>query len=277
VAGHARSAPNHAGAHFLRDRSVAAELVRRSGVRRGDLVLDLGAGSGAITAPLLAAGARVVAVERDAHLVTRLRRHFEGAAVTVVHGDLRRVPLPRRRYSVVASIPFATTASMLHRLLDDARGAPQRVELLIEWGMARRLTAARPRDLATAWWAARFDLRLRRRVPAACFQPPPRIDAAHLSVRPRPLPADPRGQGLLRSMLRTGFAHPAVPLLTIAAGTSAGAARSHRALRRALADAGLDPAATTASATAAQWHDLTLALLANPAGPSRGLTPAHAR
>lgn len=277
MAGHARSAPNHAGAHFLRDRSVAAELVRRSGVRPGDLVLDLGAGTGAITTPLLAAGARVIAVERDAHLVRRLRRHFEGAPVTVVHGDLRRVPLPRRSYSVVASIPFATTATLLHRLLDDARGWPERADLLIEWGMARRLTAARPRDLATAWWAARFDLRLRRRVPASCFQPPPRIDAAHLSIRPRPLLADARGQRLLRSMLRAGFAHPAVPLLTIAAGTPAGAATSHRALRRVVAGAGLDPAATTASTTAAQWHDLTVALLADPGRPPRDLAPAHAR
>lgn len=277
MAGHARSARNHAGAHFLRDRSVAAELVRRSGVRPGDLVLDLGAGSGAITAPLLAAGARVIAVERDAHLVRRLRRHFEGAAVTVVHGDLVRVPLPRRRYSVVASIPFATTAALLHRLLDGARGAPERVDLLIEWGMARRLTAAHPRDLGTAWWAARFDLRLRRRVPASCFQPPPRIDAAHLSIRPRPLLDDARGERLLRSMLRAGFAHPAVPLLTIAAGTAAGASRSHRALRRMLADAGLDSAATTASATAAQWHDFTLALLAGPGRPRQALTPAHTR
>src|SRR5262245_18815437 len=66
VVGRARPVPNHAGAHFLQDRGVAAELVRRAGVRPGDLVLDLGAGSGAITAPLAAAGARVLAIERDA-------------------------------------------------------------------------------------------------------------------------------------------------------------------------------------------------------------------
>lgn len=277
MAGHRRSAPNHAGAHFLRDHSVAAELVRRSGVRPGDLVLDLGAGSGAITAPLLAAGARVVAVERDAHLVRRLERHFAGAPVTVVHGDLLRVPLPRRRCAVVASIPFGTTAALLHRLLDDPGGVPERVELLIEWGMARRLTAARPRDLATAWWAARFDLRLHRRVPAACFRPPPGVDAAHLSIRPRPLAGEPRGQRLLRSMLRIGFARPDVPLLTIAAGTRAGASRSHRALRRLLATAGVDPAIPAAAATATQWHDLAVALLHAQVTPAGQLTPSHSR
>jgi 23S rRNA (adenine-N6)-dimethyltransferase len=148
---------------------------------------------------------------------------------------------------------------------------------LIEWGTARRLAAARPRDLATAWWAARFELRLRRRVPAACFRPPPRIDAAHLSIRPRALAGHAGGQRLLRSMLRAGFAHPGVPLLTIAAGTPRGAARSHRALRRLATAAGLDPTTPAAAATATQWHDLALGLLSRPGTPSRSLAPPHSR
>lgn len=194
MVGRARSAPNHAGAHFLRDRGVAAELIRHAGAGPGDLVLDLGAGDGAITAPLAAAGARVVAVERDDRLVRLLERRFAGDLVTVVHGDLRRVPLPRRPFQVVASIPFAVSAALLHRLLDDPRTALAGADLLVEWGLARRLTGSRPRDLNTAWWAARFDLRLERRIPAGCFRSPPRVDAAHLAIRPRPLAGDPRGR-----------------------------------------------------------------------------------
>lgn len=275
MVGRARSAPNHAGAHFLRDRAVAAELVRRAGVRPGDLVLDLGAGSGAITAPLAVAGARVLAVERDAGLTRYLERRFAAGQVTVVHGDLLRVPLPRRPYRVVASVPFAVTAALLRRLLDDPRSMLERADLLVEWGLARRLAAPRPRDLATAWWAGRFDLRLERRVPAACFRPPPRVDAAHLAVRPRALAGDPGGQRLLRSMLRLAFAHPGLPLLAVAGGTRPGADRSHRGLRRILTAAGLDPAAPATAATGAQWHQLVLELLgapgrrAAPAGPAR--------
>jgi 23S rRNA (adenine-N6)-dimethyltransferase len=74
VVGRVRSAPEHAGARFLHDRSVAAELVRHAGIRPRDLVLDLGAGGGAITALLAATGARVLAVERDQHLGRYLER-----------------------------------------------------------------------------------------------------------------------------------------------------------------------------------------------------------
>ncbi|HEX8861406.1 MAG TPA: hypothetical protein VGC06_20370, partial [Actinomycetes bacterium] len=98
-----------------------------------------------------------------------------------------------------------------------------------------------------------------------------------LSVRPRPLAGELRGQRLLRSMLRAGFARPDVPLLTVAAGTPAGATRSHRALRRLVAAAGLDPAAPAASATAAQWHDLAVALLHHRATTLGQLTPSRSR
>jgi 23S rRNA (adenine-N6)-dimethyltransferase len=274
VVGRVRSAPNHGGAHFLHDRGLAAELVRGAGVRPGDLVLDLGAGGGAITGPLVAAGARVLAVERDAGLARRLERRFAADPVTVVHGDLRRVPLPRRPYRVVASIPFAVTAALLRRLLDDPRTALERADLIVEWGMARRLATPRPRDLATAWWAGRFDLRLKRRVPAACFRPPPRVDAAHLAVRPRALAGDPGGQRLLRSMLRAAFANPRQPLLAVVAGTPPGAGLSHRRLRRVLAATRLDHTAPAASPTGEQWHDLALELLAATGAPGHRHAPA---
>ncbi|HZD38568.1 MAG TPA: rRNA adenine N(6)-methyltransferase family protein [Actinomycetes bacterium] len=270
MVGRARSAPNHAGAHFLRDRRVAAELVRHAGVGRGDLVLDLGAGDGAITAPLAAAGARVIAVERDARLARTLQRRFTDRQVTVVNGDLREVPLPRRPYLVVANIPFAVTAALLRRLLDDPRGALAGADLLVEWGLARRLASARPRDLATAWWAARFELRLERRVPASCFRPPPRVDAAHLAIRPRPLATDPPAQRLLRTMLRTAFTHPTLPLLAVLSETRPGATRSHRALRRLLTAASLDPTAPATTPTATQWHTLTQALLGRVETPPTG-------
>jgi 23S rRNA (adenine-N6)-dimethyltransferase len=273
VAGRVRSSPEHAGAHFLRDRSVAAELVRHAGVRPGDLVLDFGAGGGAITAPLAATGARVLAIERDRRLVRHLERRFEGTDVRVIRADLRTVPLPRRPYRVVASIPFATTTPLLRRLLDDPRGALLGADLLVEWGVARRLTAPIPRDLATAWWAARFDPRLRRKVPAACFRPPPGVDAAHLQLRPRALAGDGTGQRVLRSMLREAFARPGQPLGAVAAGTFAGAALSHRRLGRVLAMAGLEPGAPATSPTGAQWHDLVVELLA----ASRATSPGHGR
>jgi 23S rRNA (adenine-N6)-dimethyltransferase len=180
------SSPNPAGAHFLADRHLIAQLVLSSGVGPGDLVFDLGAGYGALTAPLARAGARVIAIERDAALAERLRRRFrDEPLVGVVEADLRNVPLPRRAFTVVASPPFALTTLLCRRLLGDPAVRLDGAELILEWGAAKWLARPRADDLEATRWAARYEMRLVRRVPAACFSPPPRSDAAHLRIRPR--------------------------------------------------------------------------------------------
>src|SRR5919201_2102568 len=101
------------GRHFLRSSKLAAEIVRAAGIRRGDLVLDLGAGSGVLTAALARAGASVVAVELDPTLAEGLRRRFD----RVVEGDALRVALPQEPFKVVANLPFDGGTAILRRLL----------------------------------------------------------------------------------------------------------------------------------------------------------------
>ncbi len=181
-------ARNHHGFHVLQDPAVVQGLVRSAGIGPGDLVLDLGAGPGALTLALARTGARVIAVERDPRLARRLARRTEAdASVRVVEGDLRAVPLPHRPFHVVANIPFATSTELLRRLLDDHdRGRNLRgADLLVEWGFARRLVATPAPGRMEARWQRRFTFAVARRVPAGAFSPPPRVDAAHLVVRPR--------------------------------------------------------------------------------------------
>lgn len=179
MAGRSRRAPNSpdarnaAGAHYLTDRRVAAELVRSADTGPGDLVFDLGAGYGALTAPLTRTGARVIAVERDPAHVATLRRRFSSADVGVVHADLRTVPLPHRPYLVVANPPFATSTALLRRLLAPATRLAG-ADLLLQWEFALRVAGTVDR---------RFAFSVVRRVPGDCFTPPPRVAAAHLRIR----------------------------------------------------------------------------------------------
>ena len=177
---------NPAGAHFLTDRRLIDQLVSASGAGTGDLVFDLGAGYGALTAPLARTGARVIAIELEPRLAERLRRRFGSEPqVGVVEADLRQVPLPRQPFHVVASPPFALTTFLCRRLLGDRSIQLSGAELVLEWGAAKWLANPEPRDREIASWAARYEMRIVRRVSAASFSPPPRSDAAYLHIRRR--------------------------------------------------------------------------------------------
>ncbi len=113
-----RPRPNPAGIHHLSCRRTLRALIRGAALAPGELVYDLGAGPGTITAALAAIGARVVAVERDRRFVDTLRRRFDDhERVSVVAADLRTVAIPRAA-RVVANLPFATSGALIERLLD---------------------------------------------------------------------------------------------------------------------------------------------------------------
>lgn len=160
------------GWHPLRS-DWAERVVEDTTVRRGDLVLDLGAGDGSLTAPLVAAGARVLAVELHARRAAALRERFADADVRVLELDLAELRLPSRPFRVVANPPFDGATDLVRSLL--ASPALLSADLVLQRAVARR-------------WAERRRVRRRRlhlglAVPRAAFRPPPRVDAAVLQIR----------------------------------------------------------------------------------------------
>jgi len=228
---------------------VIEAVVRSADVGADALVLDLGAGPGTLTAPLARTGGRVVAIERDPAFVRRLRRRFAADDnVRVVEGDLRVVPFPRRPFQVVASIPFSLSTLLLSRLLDPVETPLHAADLVVEWGFARRVSSPRPRHPRVAWWGARFDIRIARRVPADAFVPAPSVDAAHLVIRRRPGMASPRAQRVLRRLLLAGYRDPHQRLrglLTMVVPRTR--------VRTVTSAAGLTPSTPAGTLTVADW------------------------
>jgi 23S rRNA (adenine-N6)-dimethyltransferase len=177
---------NPSGIHLLADRAVVRRMIRSAEIAPDDLVVEFGAGTGNLTEPLSATGARILAIERHPDLVSRLERRFSMRGnVRVVAGDARTVPLPSRPYAVVANIPYSISTSLLRSLLSPHETHLQKADILVEWGFAKRITASQPRDFEPAWWQLRFDLSIAARVRPGSFSPPPSVSSAHLRIRRR--------------------------------------------------------------------------------------------
>jgi len=159
-------------------RRLVTEAVCESGIGRGALVVDIGAGTGALTRPLVEAGARVIAVEAHPGRAAELRARF-GGAVVVVQVDAGDLRLPRRPYHVVANPPFGLTTALLRRLLQPGSRL-QSARLVLQPGSAARW--AGPSAPGRRRWERDFDVTLGARLPAAAFHPRPPVGARVLVV-----------------------------------------------------------------------------------------------
>ncbi|MFY9579402.1 MAG: rRNA adenine N(6)-methyltransferase family protein, partial [Gaiellaceae bacterium] len=197
----ARRSASPSGQHFLRSSALAAELVRAAGIGPGNLVLDLGAGTGVLTRALARTGARVVAVEIDPILAERLRSRFS----RVVEDDVLRTPLPREPFHVVANLPFGCGTAILRRLLEPWVPIVT-ADVIVEWGLAEKRTAVWPSTRLSVEWGAWFELTLVRRLQRSCFAPPPAVDAALMRAvrREKPLVPPDRAREF-RRFVEAGF------------------------------------------------------------------------
>jgi 23S rRNA (adenine-N6)-dimethyltransferase len=167
------------GWHRLTDH-WAERIVTAAAVQPGELVFDLGAGTGALTGPLIRAGAQVIAVELHPGRAGVLRERFP--QITVLQADARTLRLPRRPFRVVSSPPYAITADLLQLILT-AGTRLTAADLVLQRAAVRRYAAAGAPRVARQARAHRMTIGLT--VPRAAFRPPPRVDSAVLVVRRR--------------------------------------------------------------------------------------------
>jgi 16S rRNA (adenine1518-N6/adenine1519-N6)-dimethyltransferase len=242
---HGLSAKKSLGQNFLLDLNLIDRIVRAAGPLKGVTVLEVGPGPGGLTRALLAAGAHVIAVERDQRAVVALAEVAERFAgqLTVFAGDaLQFDPRPHIRgpARVVANLPYNIATPLLIGWLSIEPWPPwyDRLVLMFQREVAERIVAAPGgkqygRLSVLAQWRTRprilFDVK-----PSA-FVPPPKVTSSLVELIPRatPLACDLRALeriteaafGQRRKMLRQSLRTLGVDPL------------------RLLAAAGIDPAA----------------------------------
>lgn len=198
------------GQNFLVDQDVIERFIRSLDLRAGELVVDLGAGRGALTLPLLDAGVEVWAVERDPVWSRRLRDSMASWGAhgnsRVIEADLRGLRLPRTPFRVVANPPFGLTTEILTRLLDTPDRGPDRIDLIVQREVAAKHSRLPPASLRTAAWAPWWEFHLGPTINRGAFRPRPRVDAAALTIVRRDSPVLPTWLApQLRELLRPAW------------------------------------------------------------------------
>ncbi|MFG3074587.1 23S rRNA (adenine(2058)-N(6))-methyltransferase Erm(O) [Streptomyces sp. NPDC048225] len=176
--------------NFLTDRATADHVARLAVPDRGrpPLVVEVGAGKGALTEPLARRSRELHAHEIDPRLVPVLRARFARSPhVRVVAGDFLASRPPRAPFSVAGNVPFSRTAG----IVDWCLTAPALTDatLLTQLEYARKRTGDYGRwSLLTVLTWPRHEWRLVGRVGRHRFRPAPRVDAGILRIERRRTP-----------------------------------------------------------------------------------------
>ncbi len=265
------------GQNFLGDDAILSDIARLAAPRAGELVVELGAGLGHLTARLVARGARVVAVERDRDMAEVLRGEL-GEKIAILEADAARVDYGAivaeygrtEKLCVVGNLPYHLTSPILFSLLDQAARVSRAV-FLVQREVAERLAAAP----ATHDWGIlsvllqrEADVSIERIVPPGAFLPPPKVESALLCALFRPPAEEVRDPARFRRLVKAGFGQRRKTL-----GNALRAARlaEPERLAAALQHAGVDPTRRGETLAVAEWAALERALddLELPRAPTR--------
>lgn len=207
-------APNYLGQHLMHNKKLLNEIVNEAKVSSTDLVLELGAGKGALTEILSAKVKKVIAVEYDKKFIGHLKEKLGDRNNTkILQQDILKISLPKEPFVVVSNIPYAITTPIMKMLLNNPNSHFQRGVIVMEKGAAKRFTANFVKDPYVIAWRMWFHINFVKGISRKNFSPPPRVDSAMVKIERKTNPIVPYSAystfwGLVEHVLK----NPQLPL-----------------------------------------------------------------
>jgi len=182
------------GQNFLSDPKMAEMIVSRSGILKEDIVLEIGAGLGALTVPLALAAEKVYAVEKDINLLPLLKsellaKNIDNVSImneNILETDIESTAAKHgRKIVVIGNLPYNISSQVLVKLIIQ-RSCLSRAILMFQKELSERI-CAKPgcKDYGRISVMLRYcaDIGKIADVKASLFFPKPKIDSQIIEIK----------------------------------------------------------------------------------------------
>lgn len=196
------------GQHFLHDPAILKRIVDAVAPARGDAMVEIGPGEGALTRPLLARLARLTAIEIDRDLAAALAREFPPQQLTIVVADVldydfSALPAGAR---IVGNLPYNISTPILFRIAQHADRVRD-LHFMLQREVVERMVAkpSTPEyGRLSVTLQVRFAMHKLFNVAPGAFRPPPKVESAIVRLVPlaEKLPCD---AALFEKIVREAF------------------------------------------------------------------------
>jgi len=251
------------GQHFMHDPQALTKVVAAAELPADVVVIEVGAGTGGLTAQLAQAATQVYALELDERLRPLLEQRFEDSDnVYLVFADVLKTDVPAllggADYVVVANVPYYISSAILWHFLEASR-PPRRLVMTMQMEVAERIVGA-PGAMNLLAVAAQFygSARIVGRLSPAVFWPRPKIHSAILRLQPHTQP--PVSVPSQRAFFRAARAGFRLKRKQLKNSLASGLGRSPAEMASLLQAADIDPRRRAETLSLAEWARLSWAL-----------------
>ncbi len=179
------------GQNFLRSSAALEAIVNCSEIKVGEVVIEIGPGEGVLTEKILAAGAKLTAIEKDDRLIEILETNFakeiDEKRFQLLHADVTDVDFEQFRkegqgYKVIANIPYYITGLIMRKLIDD--NVATSLTLLVQKEVAERACARDGKESLLSLSIQSYGVaKYIKTVPRGSFAPMPNVDSAIIYIK----------------------------------------------------------------------------------------------
>ncbi len=180
------------GQNYLIDSNILGIIVAAADIKPSDRLLEIGPGLGALTQALLATTDKLIAIEKDATMVSHLRQHFQ--TLELLEADVLDINLNELFAGginkIVANLPYSVGSRFIVNALE-AAPLPEKMVFMVQKEVSDRLTAqpgGKEYGPLAIWSQLNYNVKNIKNVSPTCFMPAPKVWSAVVRFEKRAAP-----------------------------------------------------------------------------------------